>query len=77
MMRILGWLLLKTAGEKEALRSGIYLAFDDRHLHLWRKSPSVGSVSLSAQEEGRMVLSLETLNGEGKDLSCLLSGNLM
>ena len=35
MMRIiLGWLLLKTADEKEALRSGICLPFDERHLHL-------------------------------------------
>ena len=77
MRIILGWLLLKTADRKEALRSGICLLFDERHLHLWRKSPPVGvSPSLHQEEEG-MALSLETLNGEGKDLSCLLFGNLM
>ena len=48
MRIILGWLLLKIADEKEALRSGICLPFDERYLHLWRKSPSVGGVSLSA-----------------------------
>ena len=35
LMRIIsGWLLLKTADEKEALRTGICLPFDERHLHL-------------------------------------------
>ena len=40
-------------------------------LHLWGVPPSLH------QEEGGMALSLETLKGEGKNLSCLLSGNLM
>ena len=34
MRIILGWLLLKTIDRKEALRSGICLPFDERHLHL-------------------------------------------
>ena len=33
MRIILGWLLLKTADGKEALRSRIYLPFVKRHLH--------------------------------------------
>ena len=86
MRIILGWLLLKAADMRETLKSRTYLPFVKRHLHLQRKSPSVQVSPSLYQEEGGMILSLETLiNAEGKDLNlhsnlilvyCAFSGNL-
>ena len=77
VMRIFGLVTFKTADEKQALRNRVCLPFVERHLHWWVKPPSVEMPPSLCQEEGGMALSLGTLNGEGKDLSWLLSGNLM
>ena len=43
----------KTADEKQALRSGIYLPFVGRYLHLWGEPPSVEMPPSLCQGEGR------------------------
>mgnify|MGYP006971142975 CR=1 FL=1 len=77
MMRIFRLVSFKTTDEIQAPRSGICLPLCWETFTFLRETSICEDASLSVPGRRGMALSLETLNARGKNLSWLLSGNLM